>query len=326
MNTCKILVTGGAGNIGGALVERLVQDRNNYVVVVDNLLTGSLAKLPDKKYDNWCFYRCDVNEQSEIASVMRAHNFDFVFHYAALVGVERTLNNPVQVLRDLEGIKNVLNLSVGSSVRRVFYASSSEVYGESMEYPQNEDTTPLNSRLPYAIVKNAGEAFLKSYQKVYGLPYTIFRFFNTYGPRQSEDFVLPRFISKAMKNVPIQIYGDGSQTRTFCYIDDNIEVTTLAMQHGHFVNNVLNVGNDMEISILELAKMVINITGSHSQIRFLPPLPEGDMTRRMPDITKMRGLLCRELTSLTTGIENLIAANYKALPGVGVNSKVLIHR
>src|SRR5437588_12842334 len=121
------------------------------------------------------------------------------------------------VLDDIKGIQNVLHLAKNTGVKRVFFSSSSEVYGEPVEFPQNEFTTPLNSRLPYAVVKNVGEAFLRSYKQEFDLDYTIFRFFNTYGPKQSSDFVMTKFIKAALANDRITIYGDGSQTRTFCY-------------------------------------------------------------------------------------------------------------
>lgn len=155
----KILVTGGAGNVGGSLVEVLLKNRENYVVVVDNLITGSLSKIPFASFPNFKFIKADVNNYDEIAAIMLSFQFNYVFHYAALVGVKRTLDNPIKVLDDIQGIKNILNLSKNTGVNRVFYSSSSEVYGEPVEYPQNEHTTPLNSRLPYAIVKNVGEAF-----------------------------------------------------------------------------------------------------------------------------------------------------------------------
>jgi UDP-glucose 4-epimerase len=233
---------------------------------------------------------------------MLSFNFDFVFHYAAVVGVARTLENPKMVLDDIEGIKNILNLSKNTNVKKVFYSSSSEVYGEPVEIPQFEDTTPLNSRLPYAIVKNIGEAFIKSYQQEFGLDYTIFRFFNTYGPNQSTDFVIAKYINLAIHNNDISIYGDGYQTRTFCYIDDNLD-TTERILNGNLLNNqILNIGSDIEISILELAKKIIHLLNSKSKITFLPPLKEGDMTRRKPDIEKMMKVLKRDLTDLDTGI------------------------
>lgn len=298
----KILITGGAGNVGGSLANYLVQNPKNQVIIVDNLLTGNISKLPSKSYENWMFIRADVNNYRDIAAVMLAHQFDYVFHYAAVVGVKRTLDNPKMVLDDIEGIKNVLDLSKNTGVKRVFYSSSSEVYGEPVEIPQHEETTPLNSRLPYAIVKNLGEAFLKSYYQEYGLNYTIFRFFNTYGPNQSTDFVIAKFVLQALKNKDITIYGEGNQTRTFCYIDDNLEVTNKILENGYFENEVINIGNDKEITILELAQKVISLIGSKSKIIHLPPLKEGDMTRRKPDISKMQNILSRELTSLDEGI------------------------
>lgn len=301
----KILVTGGAGNVGSSLAEKLISNENNYVVIVDDLTTGKAEKLPSSAL-NARFIKADVNNYNEIAAIMLAFRFDYVFHYAAVVGVQRTLNNPVKVLEDINGIKNILELSKNTGVKRVFYSSSSEVYGEPVEFPQNEDTTPLNSKLPYAIVKNVGEAFLRSYQREYNLDFTIFRFFNTYGPRQSDDFVIAKFIKRALKNEDITIYGDGSQTRTFCYIDDNIEATVAAFEKDMFVNDTINIGNNNETSILDLAKTVIRLTDSKSAIVHLPALIEGDMTRRLPDISKMKVLLGRELTSLEQGIINIL--------------------
>ena len=210
------------------------------------------------------------------------------------------------VLEDIEGIKNILSLSKNSGLKRVFYSSSSEVYGEPFEIPQNELTTPLNSRLPYAIVKNVGEAFFRSYQQEYGLDYTIFRFFNTYGPNQSEDFVVPKFLKAALRNEPIYIYGDGLQTRSFCYVDDNIETCIKALVEDKCVNDVLNVGSDIEITVLELAKIIIATSNSSSEIIHLEALKEGDMLRRCPDTTKMKAILGKELISLEDGITKLI--------------------
>lgn len=305
-NKTNILVTGGAGFVGSALVEELIKDENNFVVVVDNLLTGSREKLPKAKYNNLKFIQCDVNHEGEIRSVFHTFSFSYVFHYAALVGVKRTLQNPVSVLNDMDGIRNILNLSKNTGVKRVIYSSSSEVYGEPVEYPQNEETTPLNSRLPYAIVKNIGEAFLKSYQQEFGLDYTIFRFFNTYGPKQAKDFVISKFINAALNNHDITVYGDGSQTRTFCFVENNIKASVAAAFNNEYKNKTINIGNNIETSILELANLVIKLTDSKSEIKHLPPLEEGDMTRRNPDITIMKGLINQELIPLQQGLEKLL--------------------
>ena len=302
----KILITGGAGFIPSYLTEKLAEKSENQIVIVDNLLTGSLDKIPVSRHNNIKFIKCDVNILEDISSVFYAYSFDYVFHYAAMVGVKRTQENPVKVLEDITGIKNILNLSKNTGVKRVYYSSSSEVYGEPVEFPQNEETTPLNSRLPYAIVKNVGEAFLKSFKKEFDLDYTIFRFFNTYGSKQSKDFVVSKFISSALTNKDITIYGDGSQTRTFCFISDNIAATTNAFYQNKFVNDVVNVGGDKEITILELAQTIIRLTDSKSKIVHLPELKEGDMTRRQPDIGKMKQLLTEETVSLEEGIKKLL--------------------
>ena len=302
----KILVTGGAGFVGSGMAEKLVSDPENYVVVVDSLLTGSQKKIPETEHSNLRFIKCDVNDYKDISSVFHAYSFDYVFHYAAVVGVKRTLQNPVMVLNDITGINNLLQLSKNTGVKRVFYSSSSEVYGEPVEFPQNEETTPLNSRLPYAIVKNVGEAYLKSFHREFGLEYTIFRFFNTYGPKQSREFVISRFLSMALQNQDITIYGDGSQTRTFCYIQDNVDACYAAFKSNQYVNDVVNIGGGNELSVLELAKIVIKVTGSSSNIIHLPALEEGDMTRRLPDTSKMKTLLNREVTPLEEGLERVI--------------------
>lgn len=303
----RILVTGGSGFIGSVLAEKLIRNKDNYVVIVDDLSTGDIEKLPHHlPKDNWRFVKADVNEYREISEIMLGGKFDYVFHYAALVGVLRTQENPVKVLRDIEGIKHVLNLCKSTGVKRIFFSSSSEVYGEPVELPQHEETTPLNSKVPYAVVKNIGEAFLRSYEQEFGLEYTIFRFFNTYGPNQSDDFVMSKFLFKALNNVDITIYGDGSQTRTFCYCDDNIDACLIAFYENKVINDVMNVGGEKEIKIIDLAKMIIEATNSSSKIVHLPPLKDGDMSRRCPDNSKMRNLLGRDLIPVSEGIKILL--------------------
>lgn len=304
----RILVTGGAGFIASSLAEKLASDESNLVVILDNLSTGDVSKLPPAR-DNLFFVKGDVNDYRTVLETMITYEIDYVFHYAAVVGVRRTQMHPIRVLEDLRGIENICKISHKRGVKRVFYASSSEVYGDPVEFPQNAQKTPLNSRVPYAVVKNAGEVFLKSYHKEYGLEYTIFRFFNTYGPKQSKDFVISKFINMALEGKPISIYGDGSQSRTFCYIDDNIDATVKIAYSDLFINDVVNIGNSRETSVLELANIIIGITGSKSEIVYLPPLPEGDMKRRCPDNTDMLNVLGRPLVKLEDGIRNILKAN-----------------
>ena len=175
-----------------------------------------------------------------------------------------------------------------------------------MSLPQNEYTTPLNSRLPYAVVKNIGEAYCRSYHQEYGLEYVIFRFFNTYGPKQSQDFVMSKFLNAALNNEDITVYGDGLQTRTFCYIDDNLDACLTTLYQDKYNNEVYNIGNDVVITIKELAETIIELTNSSSKIIHLPPLKEGDMTKRQPDISKMKELLSRDLLPYRDGIKKIL--------------------
>lgn len=302
----KILVTGGAGFVPSCLTDKLVENPNYHVVSVDNFLTGNKMKITQSKHDNFTFIEGDVNNHDFVKQLFEEHQFDYVFHYAAVVGVKRTTDFPLMVLEDIEGLKNIFDFSAKTNVKRIFYSSSSEIYGEPVEMPQRELTTPLNSRLPYAIVKNLGEAFCRSYQKECGLNYTVFRFFNTYGPKQNADFVISKFIKAALKNETITIFGEGNQTRTFCFFEDNIDACIAAFEQNKFVNDVINIGNDHETTVLELAKIIIERVGSSSEIVHLPPLEEGDMTKRQPDITNMKTILNRPLLSLEDGIDRII--------------------
>lgn len=295
----NILITGGAGNIGGSLSRELVR-RGYFVTIIDNLTTGSLKKLPLKKFKNWEFIKKDVNN-CNLNKIIKK-KIDYIFHYAAVVGVKRTLKNPELVLRDIKGIENILNFASSRNVKRIFYASSSEIYGEPVTIPQNEETTPLNSRLPYAIVKNVGEAFFKSFKKTRNLNFTIFRFFNTYGPLQSDQFVISKFIKNALQNKNITINGDGKQTRTFLFVDDNINITLSILEKNKFINNVVNIGNDKEITIKELALKIKKILKSKSKIIHKAALLEGDMRRRKPSIKKIKKIYKNKFHSLEKGI------------------------
>lgn len=301
-----ILITGGAGFIGSSLAHRLASDPNNSIVIVDNLLTGHASYVPSAP--NVCFCEGSVNDSRFMRQLFMDYRFDIVFHYAAVVGVQRTLTNPLSVLSDVSGFENVFQLSALTGVSRVVYASSSEVYGEPVEVPQTEDHTPLNSRLPYAVVKNLGEMYCKSYFAEHNLPFTVLRFFNTYGPRQSSDFVISRFLKAALNGEPITIYGDGQQSRTFCYISDNIDATISIIANSTTDEcHVINIGNHKQYTILELAQAVLSVTNSSSKIEYLPPLKEGDMLRRQPCIDRMCAYLDRPLISLETGLRSMLA-------------------
>jgi UDP-glucose 4-epimerase len=301
----KVLITGAAGFIASSLTDALLRTGRYSVVGVDNFLTGKKEFIP--VHPNYTFIECDVNNVLAFEPALAGYEFDYLFHYAAVVGVIRTTENPKMVMDDITGMQQVFEYARKRRIKRIFFSSSSEVYGEPVHLPQHEYQTPLNSRLPYAVVKNLGECFCKTYQQVYGLKYTILRIFNTYGARQSEDFVVSKFIAAALAGQEIPIYGDGKQSRTFCHIDDNVDFTLKILEENLFVNDVVNVGDDSLISINELAECIIKLTGSPSRLSRFPPLKEGDMTRRQPDNSRMRATLNRDLISLETGIEKILS-------------------
>lgn len=301
----RVMVTGAAGQLGSSLVHGLLKRGELEVVGVDNLLTGRKELVPDNS-KSFQFIQANCNNPLEISQVMLGHRFDYVFHYAAVVGVQRTLEDPISVLKDIRGFENILALCKNTGVSRVFFSSSSEVYGEPVEIPQREHQTPLNSRLPYAVVKNVGECYLRSFHQAFGLEYTVFRFFNTYGPNQSYDFVVPRFLINAIHGRDLTIYGDGSQSRTFCYVDDNVDACLNCMARDLFVNDTINIGSEQMFTVKELAEVVIAEVNSTSKIQYVSALIEGDMRRRQPESSKMQTALGRDLLPLRGGIQRML--------------------
>ena len=299
----KILITGGAGFIGSSIAKKLL-NKNYKIYLIDDLSTGNEFNIPKNNLVN--FIKINVNNKKLLLNKFKNIKLDYIFHFAACVGVKRTLKTPLKVLDDIEGFKNIFYLAKLKKIKRIFFSSSSEVYGEGNGLAQNEEKTPLNSRLPYAIVKNIGEAFCKTYKAEHNINYTIFRLFNTYGPNQSEDFVIGKFIRMAIKNKNLYVYGDGKQSRTFCYIDDTIDSIINCFESKKYINNTVNIGNNKVINILQLAKTIKKITKSNSKIIHLKPLKEGDMLRRKPDITKMKLLLNRNFTSLNNGLKKIL--------------------
>ena len=300
----KALVCGAGGFIGGHLVKYL-KAKGYWVRGID--LKYNEFHHVEEVADH--FVIGDLRDPYVVAAVID-EEMDEIYQLAADMGGAGfvfTGENDADIMHNSALINlNVAHEAAKKKVKRVFYSSSSEVYGEPVELPQHEQTTPLNSRVPYAVVKNVGESFFRSYQKVFGLPYTIFRFFNTYGPNQSKDFVISKFLTAALQGDDITIYGNGRQTRTFCYVDDNINACLKIFEDNHMINDVINIGGAQEYKIIDVAKTIISLTGSSSKIIHLPPLPEGDMTRRMPDNSKMLNILNKQLISLEDGVKMMM--------------------
>ena len=299
----RILLTGGAGFIGSSLCDQLIK-RNYFVYVLDNLSTGKTINIP--KHKNVKFINVDVNNKNKLIDKTKNLKIDYIFHFAACVGVIRPINNPLMVINDIDGFKNIFNLAISKKIKRIFFSSSSEVYGEGKGYAQNEEKTPLNSRLTYAVVKNIGESFCKAYLKEYKINYTIFRFFNTYGPKQSSDFVISKFLKQALSNKNITIYGSGNQSRTFCYIDDTTQAIINCFTKRLYINDTVNIGNNKVVNMFKLANIIKDITNSKSNIVFIKALKEGDMLTRKPDVTKMKKLLTTNKITLSSGIKKII--------------------
>lgn len=306
-NNKTILVTGGAGFIGSHLCEYLAE-RSNKVICFDNLSTGCLENIEHIK-DKIIFIKGDANQLANLEPIFKEYKPDAVFHYAAVVGVKRTLENPLEVLNDIEGTKNILELSLKYGKPKVVFSSSSEIYGEPVEIPENENGH-INAKLPYAVTKLYCEKLLEAYWQKHKLPTCSLRFFNVYGPRQESSdygFVAGIFIKQVLAGQPPIIFGDGTQTRDFVYIDDNIRASVLALESDAVNGEVINIGTGRPTTIFDLAEDIITECGFNGKIRpeFAPV--RDDVRHRFPDISKMQRLLnFRSRISLKEGIRKTI--------------------
>ena len=295
----KYLITGGAGFIGSHLAEKLIA-RGDQVVVFDNLSTGSAANLSGIK-EKITFQEGSILDKAEVQKLVSES--DYVVHLAAALGVFNIVNKPLESLRtNLQGSEIVLE-ACDKYRKPVLVASTSEIYGKNDKVPLNEEDDriighPLKSRWSYSEAKAVDESLAYFYYLENQLPIRIVRFFNTVGPRQVGHYgmVVPRFVSAALKNESLSVYGSGDQIRCFCHVDDAVIALLLVMDSEKAVGEVFNVGNNHQISIMELAKKVIEITKSTSTIEKIPyekAYPEGfeDMQRRVPDISKIQSVL-----------------------------------
>ena len=295
----KYLVTGGAGFIGSHLVEKLIS-RGDQVVVFDNLSTGSASNLSGAK-GKIKFEQGNILDRAVIDKLVSES--DFVVHLAAALGVFNIVNKPLESLKtNLQGSEVVLE-ACDKYRKPVLIASTSEIYGKNDKVPLNEEDDriighPLKSRWSYSEAKAVDESLAYFYYLENKLPIRIVRFFNTVGPRQIGHYgmVVPRFVSAALKNEPLSVYGSGDQIRCFCHVNDAVRALLLGMDSAKAIGEVFNVGNNQQISILELAKKVIEITGSTSaieKISYDKAYPAGfeDMQRRVPDISKIKQVL-----------------------------------
>lgn len=296
-----VLVTGGAGFIGSHLVEALLAQGHS-VSVIDDLSTGSIANLDEaRKHPRFAYYIDSVMNQSLMAELI--DRADLVFHLAAAVGVRLIVERPVHTIEtNIKGTEIVLRLAARKQ-KKVLLTSTSEVYGKSTKVPfaENDDLvlgSTTRPRWAYACSKAIDEFLGLAYHHQYHVPVVIVRLFNTVGPRQTGQYgmVVPRFVQQALRGEPLTVYGDGTQTRAFAYVGDVVEAMIQLMEEPRAQGQVFNVGNDREISIRELAELVIERTGSSSQIDYIPferayDRNFEDLQRRVPDLTKIRELI-----------------------------------
>ena len=295
----KYLVTGGAGFIGSHLTEQLIS-RGDQVVILDNLSTGLSENLSTIK-SKVEFEQGNILDKALIEKLVS--NSDYVVHLAAALGVFNIVNKPLESLKsNLQGTEIVLEVA-NKYKKPILIASTSEVYGKNDKVPLNEEDDrvighPLKSRWSYSEAKAIDESLAYFYFLEEGLQSRIIRFFNTVGPRQLGNYgmVVPRFVNSALKGEALSVYGSGEQIRCFCHISDAVRGLLLVMDSDKAVGEVFNVGNNQQITIMELAKKVIEITGSKStieKIAYEKAYPKGfeDMQRRVPDISKIKQVL-----------------------------------
>lgn len=300
------VVTGGAGFLGSHLVDLLLA-RGHRVVVIDNLVTGSVENIAHHAGDaNFRFVCQDATEYLFLDGPV-----DYVWHFASPASPVDYLELPIQTLKvGSLGTHKALGLAKYKGARFLL-ASTSEVYGDPLVHPQTEsywgNVNPVGPRGCYDEAKRFAEALTMAYHQEHGLETRIVRIFNTYGPRMrmGDGRVVPAFIAAALRNQPLPVFGDGSQTRSFCYCSDLIEgIYRLMLSDSHLPTNI---GNPNEMTVREFAQAIIRATGSRSRIAFRP-LPQDDPKQRQPDISRARKLLTWEpKVSLTDGLEQTVA-------------------
>jgi dTDP-glucose 4,6-dehydratase len=297
----RVLITGAAGFLGSHLCDRFIAEGYE-VIGMDNLLTGSLSNIEHLfPLEEFSFYRHDVSKFIHVPGPL-----DYILHFASPASPIDYLKMPIQTLKvGSLGTHNCLGLAKAKKAR-ILVASTSEVYGDPLVHPQKEDywgnVNPIGPRGVYDEAKRFQEAITMAYHNFHGLETRMVRIFNTYGPRMRLDDgrALPAFIGQALRGEDLTVFGDGSQTRSFCYVSDLVEgIYRLLLSDEH---RPVNIGNPNEISLLDFANEIIALSGSRSGICY-KPLPQDDPKQRQPDISRARDILCWEpIVSRTKGL------------------------
>jgi len=301
----RSLITGGAGFLGSHICECLLK-KDHEVICMDNLSTGTIANIEHLQSERFKFIKHDVTEYIYVTGPV-----DYVLHFASPASPMDYLQMPIQTLKvGALGTHKALGLAKEKKATFLL-ASTSEIYGDPKEHPQREDywgnVNPVGPRGVYDEAKRFAEALVMAYHRFHDVNTKIVRIFNTYGPRMRphDGRAIPTFVPQALRNEPITVFGDGSQTRSFCYVDDLVEaIYRLLISNFH---EPVNIGNPHEMTITEMAEAVIRVTGSSSKIEY-KPLPVDDPQIRQPDITLAQKLLgWQPRVSLEEGFEQTIA-------------------
>jgi UDP-glucose 4-epimerase len=300
----KVVVTGGAGFIGSNLCQKLTK-RGNHVVILDDLSTSKEENIKELVGGKVEFIQGSITDLPLLKELFR--NVDYVFHLASIPSVPRSLENPLASHNaNITGTLNVLLAARDNEVKKVVYASSSSVYGDTPTLPKTEDMLP-KPESPYAVTKLAGEYYCRVFEQVYNLPTVCLRYFNVYGPKQDPGSqyaaVIPRFVSRLIEGKPPIIFGDGEQTRDFTFVGDAVAATILAAEGR--ITGVFNVGTGKRVTINELTQLIGNIMGKNIKPIHQEPRP-GDVRHSLADISKARGFGFKPQYSLRQGLKETI--------------------
>jgi nucleoside-diphosphate-sugar epimerase len=284
----KLLITGGAGFIGTSLVRNL--SKNNEVVIFDNEFRGSFKNLEN---ENVKIIKGNITNESDWRKI--PNDIESIFHLGAINGTQFFYEIPEKVLEvNVKGVQQMLDFVLRNNVKDILFASSSEVYGFPNNFPTKESEElripdPYNKRFSYSGSKIIGELLCINYAQKYGFDHTIVRFHNIYGPNMGHEHVMPQLIKKLVENKEFVLEGDGTETRSFCHIDDAIEGIIISQQNKTFKNRIFNIGNPEEVSINYLVELLSKISGINIKPKYKPK-PFAGTKRRVPDISKLKSI------------------------------------
>jgi len=304
----SILVTGGAGFIGSNIAEALLQGGYR-VVILDDLSSGKMENvIALSKSDNFKFIKGSIEDSSLLRSVIKSENIFLISHHAAISSVTKSVADPVKTMNvNVSGTANLFQIAAEYRCRRIVYASSSAVYGDSPELPKRE-TMPFSLKSPYAISKAANEMLAAVFAGLHNIDIVGLRYFNVYGKRQdpASDYaaVIPKFISQALRNEQVTIEGDGGQTRDFVFVEDVVSANIAALTGVRPLGSVFNIANGEQTSILDLARLLTDVVGSQSEIVF-NPARAGDIRDSVGDVSHAQK--CLGYSNKYTVREGLVA-------------------